>query len=152
MAHAHKTNGSDDRIADKSDAYGFMRLSVVLPDSVLFEAEVIKVAAEATNGSFAILPRHIDYVAPISAGLILVTDTDGRETILATDEGTLVKCAQNVSIATRRAAIGDDLRTLRQLIETEFRSLDEHEASARAALARLESDIVRRFIELEESR
>lgn len=129
-----------------------MRLSVVLPDQVLLETEAVKIVAEAVNGSFAMLPRHIDYVAPVVPGLILVTDKDGREIIIATDEGTLVKCGQEVLVATRRAVIGDDLHALRQLIETRFRSLDEHEASARMALARLEASIVRRFIELEERR
>lgn len=127
-----------------------MRLRVVLPDAVLIDMRVVKIVAEAVNGCFAVLPRHIDFVAPLVAGLILVMDEADIETIVGTDEGTLVKCGDEVMVATRRAFLGDDLATLRHTIETRFRSLDEHEQSARRALAQLESGIVRRFVELEE--
>lgn len=138
----HANDGSGDELT--------MRLRVVLPDAVLIDMRAIKVVAEAVNGCFAMLPRHIDFVAPLVAGLILVTDETGNETIVGTDEGTLVKCADDVMVATRRAVLGDDLDTLRRTIETRFRSLDEHEQSTRRALAQLESGIVRRFVELEE--
>ena len=127
-----------------------MRFSLLLPDAVLLQLDAMKIVAEATNGSFALLPRHIDWVAPIVPGLILVTDVHGKESIIGVDEGTLVKCGQEVMLATRRAVVGDDLSVLQHTVETRFRSLDEHEASARTALARLEAGIVRRFIELEE--
>jgi F-type H+-transporting ATPase subunit epsilon len=127
-----------------------MRFSLLLPESVLLEADAVKIVAEATNGSFALLPRHIDWVAPIVPGLILVTDVHGKETIIGVDEGTLVKCGQEVMLATRRAVVGDDLSVMRHTIETRFLSLDEREVSARTALARLEAGIVRRFIELED--
>ena len=127
-----------------------MRFSLLLPESVLLEADAVKIVAEATNGSFALLPRHIDWVAPIVPGLILVTDVHGKETIIGVDEGTLVKCGQEVMLATRRAVVGDDLSVMRHTIETRFLSLDEREVSARTALARLEAGIDRRFIELED--
>ncbi len=129
-----------------------MRFSVLLPDSILFETDATKIVAEATDGSFALLPRHLDWVAPIVPSLVLVTELDGRETVIGTDEGMLVKCGAEVCLATRRAVVGDDLGTMRQTIATRFRSVDEHEAAARSALARLESGIVRRFVELEEKR
>jgi F-type H+-transporting ATPase subunit epsilon len=129
-----------------------MQFSVVLPDSVLLESRARKIVAEGTDGSFALLPRHLDWVAPIVPGLILVTDTSDRETIIGTDEGILVKCGQQVTVATRRAIIGDDLAALRDTIENRFKALDEHESAARSALARLEAGIVRHFVELEEKR
>jgi F-type H+-transporting ATPase subunit epsilon len=45
---------------------------------------------------------------------------------------------------------GPDLGLLKQTISARFHSLDERERRARSALARLEADFVRRFIELDE--
>lgn len=127
-----------------------MRVKVLLPEDILLETEAVKINAEAVDGAFALLPRHIDFVAPLVAGIVLITDMEGEEIVVGTDEGTLVKCAQEVLISTRRAIIGDDLSGLRMRVEREFRTLDEHEATARTALAQLEAGIIRRFIKLEE--
>jgi F-type H+-transporting ATPase subunit epsilon len=135
-----------------SDAEGVapMHVWVLLPEEILLEAEAVKIVAEAVEGSFALLPRHIDFVAPLVAGIVLITDEEGGEIVVGIDEGTLVKCGQEVMISTRRAMIGDDLAGLRARVDKEFRTLDEHEATARTALAQLEAGIIRRFIELEE--
>lgn len=132
------------------DEAGQMRLRVMLPEAILIEMQAVKIIAEAVDGSFALLPRHVDFVAPLVAGVVLVTDADGRETVIGTDEGTLVKCGQDVLVSTRRAMIGEDLPSIRAHVDAEFRTLDEHDATARTALAQLESGIIRRFIELED--
>ena len=127
-----------------------MRVKILLPEEILLDEEAVKVIAEAIDGSFALLPKHIDYVAPLQPGIVLITKAMGQEVIVGIDEGTLVKCGQDVSISTRNAIVGDDLETLREQVDLEFRILDEHEATARTALARLEAGIIRHFIELEE--
>jgi F-type H+-transporting ATPase subunit epsilon len=134
----------------EGDGASVMRLKVLMPEEILFEGDAVKIIAEATDGSFALLPRHIDFIAPLIAGIVLVTKLDGTEAIVGIDEGTLVKCGPEVMISTRRAVLGTDLHTLRTLVDREFRTLDEHEITARTALARLEAGIVRRFIELED--
>lgn len=141
-----------DNFAEPIDAesVAMMRVKVLLPEDILLETEAHKIVAEAIDGSFALLPRHIDFVAPLVAGVVLITDMEGSEIVVGTDEGTLVKCGQEVLISTRRAMIGDDLSGLRMRVEREFRTLDEHEATARTALAQLEAGIIRRFIELED--
>ncbi len=47
-----------------------MRLKVLLPTEVLVDEEVVKVTAEAENGSFCLLPRHIDFVAALVPSLL----------------------------------------------------------------------------------
>ena len=126
-----------------------MRLKVLLPSEVLLDAAVTKVIAEAENGAFCLLPRHIDFVAALVPGLLSFETEDGREEFLAVDEGILVKCAAQVLVSTRQAVRGPDLGTLRQTIDEQFRTVDEQERKARAAAARLEADLVRRFLELE---
>lgn len=126
-----------------------MRLKVLLPSEVLLDAAVTKVIAEAENGAFCLLPHHIDFVAALVPGLLSFETETGQEEFLAIDEGILVKCGAQVLVSTRQAVRGPDLGTLRQAIDDQFRAVDEQEKKARAAVARLEADLVRRFLELE---
>jgi F-type H+-transporting ATPase subunit epsilon len=128
-----------------------MRLKVLLPTQVLVDQEVGKVVAEAQNGSFGMLPHHIDFAAALVPGVLLYETVDGDELYLGTDEGILVKCGSEVLVSTRSAIPGEDLHTLRQAIQERYLELDERERLARSALARLEAGVVRRFIELRES-
>lgn len=127
-----------------------MNLKVLLPSEVLLDKDVTKVVAEAENGSFCLLPRHIDMVAALLPGLLSFTTEDGQEVFLAVDEGILVKCGMEVLVSTRRAVQGPDLGTLQRTIDDQFRVLDEREKMARTVIAKLEADLVRRFIELQE--
>jgi F-type H+-transporting ATPase subunit epsilon len=77
-----------------------VRLKVLLPSRVLLDEEVQKVVAEAANGSFGMLPRHVDFVAPLAPGLLSFVDADGEERFVAVDEGMLVK--HGVSVPIRR--------------------------------------------------
>ena len=64
---------------------------------------------------------------------------------VALDEGVLVKSGQEVLVSVRNAIAGTDLRRLREAVEHEFLTLDEHEQSLRTVMAKLESSFVRRF-------
>lgn len=127
-----------------------MRLKLCLPTRTLHEEQVEKIVAEAPNGAFGMLPRHIDFVAALVPGILAVTLEGGREILFGVDEGILVKRGRDVMISVRNAVKGDDLASLRRTVEQEFLQLDERERTARAALARLEAGVVRRFIQLEE--
>jgi F-type H+-transporting ATPase subunit epsilon len=127
-----------------------MNLKVLLPTEVFIDREVTKVVAEAENGSFCLLPRHIDCVAALVPGLLFYTTEAGQEVFLAVDEGILVKCGVEVLVSTRHAVQGPDLGTLQRTIDEQFRVLDEKEKMARTAVAKLEADLVRRFMELYE--
>lgn len=127
-----------------------MQLKVVLPTHVLIEEPAAKITAEAANGLFTLLPRHIDFVAALVPGILLFVDAAGTERYLGIDDGLLVKCADSVVVATTRAVEGADLVELERSVEQQFRTLDDQEAAARSALARLEAGVVRRFIELRE--
>ncbi|NQT87153.1 F0F1 ATP synthase subunit epsilon [bacterium] len=125
-----------------------MNLKVLLPTKVLVDEDAAKVTAEAANGSFSLLPRHIDFVAPLAPGLLSFETPSGREEFLAVDEGVLVKCGDEVLVSTRQAVRGADLGALQDTVDAQFSVLDEKEKAARAASARLEADLVRRFMEL----
>ncbi|MCG6939304.1 MAG: F0F1 ATP synthase subunit epsilon [Gammaproteobacteria bacterium] len=126
-----------------------MQLKVQIPGEVFIDEPVQKIMAEAQNGFFCLEPRHIDFVAALVPGLIIYLAEDGVEKILATDEGILVKCGQEVLISTFSAIPGKDLDSLRQMVTNYFKNQNEEERLARSAAARLEAGIVRRFIEME---
>ncbi len=125
-----------------------MKLQIMTPIEVLLEEEVVKVTAEGPNGSFCLLPRHIDFVSLLAPGVLVFEDADGLESFVALDEGVLVKCGNEVLVSVLNAARSPDLGHLRCIVEEQFRALDEHERAVRTTLARLETDFVRRFLEL----
>ena len=128
-----------------------MRLTVLLPTEILVDEEVAKVVAEAQNGSFCLLPRHIDFVAALVPGLLsFVKSADGAEEFLAVDEGLLVKCGPQVLVSTRQAVRGGELGLLRETVEKTFKVLTDQEKRTRTALANLEANFIRRFLKLEE--
>jgi F-type H+-transporting ATPase subunit epsilon len=129
-----------------------MRLKVLLPTDVLVDRDVDKIVAEAGDGHFGLLPRHADLATALVPGILAYTTADAGEIFLGIDEGVLVKCGEEVTVAVLDAVEGRDLATLRETVRDRYIELDEHRRTAKSALARLEAGVVRRFVELEERR
>lgn len=127
-----------------------LRLQVLLPTEILVDEKVCKVIAEAENGAFCLLPRHIDFVAALAPGVLTFCTGDEEECFVAVDKGVLVKCGCDVFVSTFNGVRGADLSQLQALVEERFLELDEHERKARTALARLEAGTLRGFRELQE--
>jgi len=125
-----------------------MKLKVLLPQRIMLNRKVDKITAEAENGSFTLLPRHIDFVASLSPGL-LSYQIDGEEEFLAVDEGVLVKAGDEVLVSVRDAVGGVPLGRVREIVEERFLEMDDKEKKARSILAKFEADFVRRFLEME---
>lgn len=132
-----------------ADNGALLRLRVLLPTEVLVDEDVQKVLAEAANGFFCLLPRHIDFVAALVPGILYGTRSDGSELFVAVDEGTLVKCGSDVLVSVLSAARGTRLEELEATVTESFRDLDADARRARSALARLEAGTMRRFLEME---
>jgi F-type H+-transporting ATPase subunit epsilon len=126
-----------------------MRLKVLLPSGVLVDQEVTKVVAEAENGSFCLLPRHVDFLTALVPGLLSFTPMRGVEEFLAIDAGILIKCGPEVLVSSKNAVRGPNLGQLEQTVEESFQRLDDHETMARSAFAKLEANFIRRFMDLE---
>ena len=125
-----------------------MKLKILLPTHVLFEGEVTKVTAEAQNGSFCLLPKHVDFTAALAPGLLSFELKEKGEEFLAVDEGILVKCGQDVFISTTNAVRGKRLGSLKQTVEDQFKSMDEQENKIQLALSKLEASFIRHFMEI----
>ncbi len=127
-----------------------MSLKVLLPFQVYAEkAGVSRIVAEMREGSFGLLPHRLDCVAALAPGILTYeTEADG-EVFVAVDEGVLVKTGMDVLVSVRRAIGGTDLDQLRNTVEREFLTLDEHEKSVRSVMAKLETGLIRRFARLQ---
>lgn len=126
-----------------------MRLRVAVPYRVVLDEEVDAVSAEGLHGSFTMLPRHLDYLVMLRPG-ILTSRADGKEKYLAIDGGTLVKVGDQVRVSTWEAVPGERLEQLEQTVRESFRELDHQERQSRAALARIESRVMRDLFDFEE--
>jgi F-type H+-transporting ATPase subunit epsilon len=145
-----------------------MRLLVLLPTRTLFDLRVRRLVAEGAHGSFCILPRHIDFTAPLVPGLFAFEPVEGEQPgrspsaladlgpraadgshYLAMDRGLLVKCGDEVRVSVRHATSSDKgLLGLGRIVREQYSERHEHETVARSALARLEAGFVRRLLDV----
>jgi F-type H+-transporting ATPase subunit epsilon len=125
-----------------------MLLKILLPAEVLMEQEVKKIVAEAENGSFCLMPNHIDFTATLAPGIFSYVLASGGQELLAMDVGTLVKKGSEVLVSTRNAVKAPDLGKLKQVVVQQYDILDEREKLVRSASAKLEASLIRRFVEL----
>lgn len=126
-----------------------MRLKVITPVKTVLDCDVVRIVAEAPNGSFGMLPQHIDYVSSLVPGILTYETEGGDERFLGVNAGTLVKCGSQVLVSVLGAIVSTRLEELEPRVVAEFRVIDEEERAARSALARLEAGMVRRFFDLE---
>ncbi len=126
-----------------------MRLRILLPAEILLDQNAAKVTAEGLDGHFCLLPNHIDFTSLLVPGLFSYEDDEGREIFLAVDQGVLVKVGSDVMVSARDAVEGDDLGTLERTIQDKFQVMDEREKTELSAVAKIEANFVRRFLELQ---
>ena len=126
-----------------------MDLKVLLPDKIIWRGKVKKIIGEALNGSFCLLPAHIDFVTILVPGIFYTVSEDNVETYLAVNEGILIKTGSEVTVTTRNAVPGEDLDSLKKQVAQDFQKINEQDRHARNVLQKLEADFVRRFLDLE---
>lgn len=125
-----------------------MMLKILLPAEVMLTQEVNKIIAEAENGSFCLMPNHIDFVATLAPGIFTYVPVSGGQELLAMDVGTLIKKGSDVLVSTRNAVRAPDLGKLKEVVVQQYDVLDEREKMVRSAAARLEASLIRRFVEI----
>ncbi len=112
-----------------------MNLKILLPTGILLHEEINKITAEAVNGLFCLLPRHIDFLAALAPGILSFVSVEGKEEFLAVDEGVLVKAGPEVLVSSTRAVRGGELGQLKETVERVFRKIDDQEKAARSTMA-----------------
>lgn len=63
------------------------KLEIVTPDGLLYDGEARKIILRTTEGDVGILPRHSDYVAPLSIGVAKVYTEDNTLRLAACSGG-----------------------------------------------------------------
>jgi F-type H+-transporting ATPase subunit epsilon len=126
------------------------QLTLLLPDQIVLSTPVTRVGGEAVNGSFVVLPRHIDFVTALVPGILYYLDDndDDHPHYAAIDRGILVKRNGTVWVSVLQAMLGDDLEHLDQVVEQEFRQLSEQQKQTQTALTRLELSFMRGLVDL----
>src|ERR1700683_1298622 len=105
-----------------------MHLKILLPFQVFAEQTgVSRIVAESHEGCLGLLPHRLDCVAALAPGILIYETEAEGEVYVAMDEGVLVKTGPDVLVSVRRAIGGTDLGRLREAVEREFLTLDEHE-------------------------
>jgi F-type H+-transporting ATPase subunit epsilon len=123
-----------------------MHLKILLPFGIFAEKTgVSRIVAETGTGMFGLLPQRLDCVAALTPGILTYETEAEGEVYVAVDEGVLVKTGADVLVSVHRALSGMDLGRLRDAVEEEFLTLNEHEQSVRSVLAKMESDFIRRM-------
>ncbi|MGN6554670.1 MAG: F0F1 ATP synthase subunit epsilon [Verrucomicrobiota bacterium] len=123
-----------------------MNLKLLLPFQVFADKTgVWRIVAESSSGSFGLLEHRLDCVAALVPGILIYQSESENEVFVAVDEGVLVKTGPDVLVSVRNAVSGTDLGQLRDVVEREFLTYDEHERSLRSVLAKMESDFIRRM-------
>ena len=123
-----------------------MHLKVLLPFQIFTEQTgVSRIVAETREGSFGLLPHRLDCVAALAPGILSYETVADGEIFVAVDEGVLVKTGPEVFVSVRRALRGTGLGQLRDAVEREFLTLNDHEQSVRSVMAKLEMGFLRRF-------
>jgi len=127
-----------------------MNLKILLPFMVFAEKQdVMRIVAVTHEGSFGLLPRRLDCVASLSAGILIYETAAEGEVYIAVDEGVLVKTGDDVRVSVRNAIGGMSLDKLRTAVEAEFMHLDEQEQKVRSVLAKIESGFISRLAEFQ---
>jgi F-type H+-transporting ATPase subunit epsilon len=122
-----------------------MQLALWTPAGRLFEGEAARLVAVGPEGSFGILPNHVDLAAALVPSVLLAVEPGGRERVFGVDEGLLVKRGHAVEIAVRRAVESPDLASLQDRVAAFYAEVEDEERVARSALSRMEAGMVRRF-------
>lgn len=125
-----------------------MSLHISVPSHVALEADgVRRVVAECRTGFFGILPRRLDCVVCLVAGVLIYETEDQIEHYVAVDEGILVKTGFDIEVSVRNATVAHELGTGKKVVTEEFETSKELDKKIRTSLAKLEGDFVRRLME-----
>jgi len=128
-----------------------VRLKVMTPTRIAADEAIERVSFVGEDGARTLLPRHLDFVSALVPSILSLTVVGCEEEFMAVDQGLVCKAGDEVLVSTENAVRGGGLGQLQETIAREFVGQDERERSTRATLARLESSILRRFLELGET-
>ena len=95
----------------------FINLRVYTPDKLVVEDVIKKINVNGKEGSFTILPKHIDYVSSFVDSVIAYVDNNEKTKFLAVNQGILIKTGRNLEISTFNVIKSNSLLELKNVLK-----------------------------------
>lgn len=112
-----------------------MKLEIVTPNGVIFDAEVKQVTLPGTEGEFGVLAKHATLVSLLDTGVIVINKADGSEVAVAINSGYVkVDEEKTTCIVDGAVALSGDDSDLAHALEEAKKLLKSTQAS-NAAIA-----------------
>jgi F-type H+-transporting ATPase subunit epsilon len=115
-----------------------INFKVLTPSETLLDLKAKKVIVKGLEGGFGMLPKHMDYISSIIPSILSYVDEQDKTHLLAVNEGTLVKCGQNITVSVLGATLGTNMEELQKAVLDSYQVFNEDEREARTALTKLE--------------
>ncbi len=113
-----------------------MKLEIVTPDGVIFDAEVKQVTLPGAEGEFGVLAKHATLVSLLDTGVIGIERADGSELAVAINSGYVkVDEEKTTCIVDGAVALSGDDSDLARALEAAKTLLKSTEASNTAIAA-----------------
>jgi len=119
-----------------------MKLEIVTPDGVIFDAEVKQVTLPGSEGEFGVLANHATLVSLLDTGVIVIDKADGKEIAVAINSG-YVKVEEEkttciVDGAVSLSAEDSDLSAALEAAKTLLKSTEASKSAILTAVSKVE--------------
>mgnify|MGYP005850197521 CR=1 FL=1 len=131
-----------------------MKFMIMTPEKIVDELEISRLSAVGLEGSFVILPGHIDLLSMLKQCIVTIQDEASAYRVYAADGGVLTKEGDTVRISSpfvvrgEEAVSEDPEEGLAVVIEKSLEKLEKESSHLRSGSIQLETDLVRRMVEL----
>jgi F-type H+-transporting ATPase subunit epsilon len=119
-----------------------MKLEIVTPNGVIFDAEVKQVTLPGAEGEFGVLPKHATLVSLLDTGVIVIEKADGVEIAVAINSGYVkVDEEKTTCIVDGAVALSGDDSDLAKALEaakTLLKSTESASTAIAAAVSKVE--------------
>ncbi|MDY6407672.1 MAG: F0F1 ATP synthase subunit epsilon [Pseudomonadota bacterium] len=126
-----------------------LNLRISTPIGIALETTTTQVDFEAIDGFFTLLPRHADIISALKSG-ILSYKVGGKKSYVACHKGVLVKKGSEVSVSTKLAVLGSDLKELQQKIAVDFKAMEQDRKEVNLTMAKLELGLAKGILSLKQ--
>ena len=119
-----------------------MKLEIVTPDGMIFDAEVKQVTLPGSEGEFGVLANHATLVSLLDTGVIVIEKSEGGELAVAINSGYVkVDEEKTTCIVDGAVALSGDDSDLAKALEnakTLLKSTEASNAAIAAAVSKVE--------------
>ncbi len=119
-----------------------MKLEIVTPSGVIFDAEVKQVTLPGSEGEFGVLANHATLVSLLDTGVIVIDKADGGEVAVAINSGYVkVDEEKTTCIVDGAVAIPSDEKDITEALEAAkelIKSTESSNTAIAAAVSKIE--------------